>query len=62
MSAKSKTFTQPSRWNHRLKIKLGIILCGAREPEDIAKIVLLLRSDEAKWMTGQNIGANGGTA
>ncbi|MCW2118082.1 SDR family oxidoreductase [Flavobacterium sp. 7A] len=32
------------------------------EPEDIAKIVLLLCSDEAKWMTGQNIGANGGTA
>ena len=31
------------------------------EPEDIAKIVLLLCSDEAKWMTGQNIGANGGT-
>ncbi|WP_026977357.1 SDR family oxidoreductase [Flavobacterium tegetincola] len=32
------------------------------EPEDIAEIVLLLCSDEAKWMTGQNIGANGGTA
>ncbi|GLU52763.1 SDR family oxidoreductase [Dyadobacter frigoris] len=32
------------------------------EPEDIAQIVLFLASDQAKWITAQNIGANGGMA
>ena len=32
------------------------------EPEDIAKVVLFLASDDAKWITAQNIGANGGMA
>jgi 3-oxoacyl-[acyl-carrier protein] reductase len=32
------------------------------EPEDIARVVLLLVSDEASWITGQNVGANGGFA
>lgn len=32
------------------------------EPEDIAKVVLFLVSAEAGWVTGQNIGANGGIA
>ncbi|XPF94916.1 SDR family oxidoreductase [Colwellia sp. RE-S-Sl-9] len=32
------------------------------EPIDIARIVLFLVSDEASWVTGQNIGANGGFA
>ena len=32
------------------------------EPEDIAKVVLLLVSAEASWVTGQNLGANGGFA
>jgi 3-oxoacyl-[acyl-carrier protein] reductase len=32
------------------------------EPEDIAQIVLFLASDEAKWISAQNIGANGGMA
>lgn len=31
-------------------------------PSDIAKIVVFLATDEAKWITGQNIGANGGVA
>lgn len=30
------------------------------ESDDIASIVLFLVSDEARWITGQNIGANGG--
>ncbi|SFK71792.1 3-oxoacyl-[acyl-carrier protein] reductase [Nitrosomonas aestuarii] len=30
------------------------------EVDDIAKIVLFLVSDEARWITGQDIGANGG--
>jgi 3-oxoacyl-[acyl-carrier protein] reductase len=30
-------------------------------PEDIAKVVTWLVSDEATWITGQNIRANGGT-
>ena len=30
------------------------------EVEDIAQIVLFLVSDEAQWITGQDIGANGG--
>jgi 3-oxoacyl-[acyl-carrier protein] reductase len=30
-------------------------------PEDIAKVVTWLVSDEAAWITGQNIRANGGT-
>ncbi|MEM7485870.1 MAG: SDR family oxidoreductase [Bacteroidota bacterium] len=32
------------------------------EPEDIAKIVAFLASDEAKWISAQNIGANGAMA
>jgi len=32
------------------------------EPEDIAKLVVFLASDEAKWINAQNIGANGGMA
>jgi 3-oxoacyl-[acyl-carrier protein] reductase len=32
------------------------------DPIDIARIVLFLVSDEASWITGQNIGANGGFA
>ena len=30
------------------------------EVDDIAQIVLFLVSDEARWVTGQDIGANGG--
>jgi 3-oxoacyl-[acyl-carrier protein] reductase len=32
------------------------------EPDDIAKVVLFLASDEAKWINAQNIGVNGGMA
>ena len=32
------------------------------EPDDIARVVRFLVSDEAVWVTGQNLGANGGTA
>jgi 3-oxoacyl-[acyl-carrier protein] reductase len=32
------------------------------EPEDIAQIVVFLASDAAKWISAQNIGANGGMA
>ena len=32
------------------------------EPEDIMGIVLFLASDDAKWITAQNFGANGGLA
>ena len=32
------------------------------ETEDIAKVVLFLASEEAAWVTGQNIGVNGGIA
>ena len=32
------------------------------ETEDIAKVVLFLASEEAVWVTGQNIGVNGGIA
>lgn len=32
------------------------------EPNDIAKIVVFLASDEAKWINAQNIGVNGGMA
>ncbi|MDB4903380.1 MAG: 3-ketoacyl-ACP reductase [Mucilaginibacter sp.] len=32
------------------------------EPEDIAKVVVFLASDEAKWISAQNIGINGGMA
>ena len=31
------------------------------KPEDIANVVALLVSDDANWITGQNIRANGGT-
>jgi len=32
------------------------------ETEDIAKVILFLASEEAAWVTGQNIGVNGGIA
>ena len=32
------------------------------EPEDIAKVVLFLAGDDAKWIDGQNIGLNGAMA
>jgi len=32
------------------------------EPEDIAKVIVFLASDEAKWISAQNIGINGGMA
>jgi 3-oxoacyl-[acyl-carrier protein] reductase len=32
------------------------------EPQDIARVVLFLVSDEAGWMTGQNISVSGGAA
>jgi 3-oxoacyl-[acyl-carrier protein] reductase len=32
------------------------------EPEDIARVVLFLVSDEAGWITGQNISVSGGAA
>lgn len=32
------------------------------EPADIARVLLFLVSEEAAWVTGQNIGANGGVA
>ena len=31
-------------------------------PEDIARVAVFLATDEAKWITGQSIGANGGMA
>lgn len=32
------------------------------EPDDIAKVIVFLASDEAKWINGQNIGINGAMA
>lgn len=32
------------------------------EPEDIAKVVVFLASDDAKWISAQNLGINGGMA
>lgn len=32
------------------------------EPEDIARVVTFLAGDDAKWITAQNIGVNGGMA
>ncbi|QHV93994.1 SDR family oxidoreductase [Spirosoma endbachense] len=32
------------------------------EPDDIAKIVVFLASDDAKWVNAQNLGINGGMA
>jgi len=32
------------------------------EPDDIAKVIVFLASDEAKWISAQNIGLNGGFA
>ena len=32
------------------------------EPDDIARVIVFLASDDAKWITAQNIGINGGVA
>lgn len=32
------------------------------EPHDIARVVVFLASDDAKWINAQNIGVNGGMA
>jgi len=32
------------------------------EPDDIARVVVFLASDDAKWISAQNIGVNGGMA
>lgn len=32
------------------------------EPDDISRVVVFLASDDAKWISAQNIGANGGMA
>jgi 3-oxoacyl-[acyl-carrier protein] reductase len=32
------------------------------EPDDIAKVVVFLASDDAKWISAQNVGANGAMA
>jgi 3-oxoacyl-[acyl-carrier protein] reductase len=32
------------------------------EPDDVARVVLFLVSDDARWVTGQNLGVNGGFA
>ncbi|MGA7143563.1 MAG: SDR family oxidoreductase [Desulfobacterales bacterium] len=32
------------------------------EPDDIARVILFLVSEEAGWVTGQNLGVNGGFA
>ena len=30
------------------------------QPQDIAEVVALLASDDARWITGQNLRVNGG--
>jgi 3-oxoacyl-[acyl-carrier protein] reductase len=32
------------------------------EPDDVARVVLFLVGDDARWVTGQNLGVNGGFA
>jgi 3-oxoacyl-[acyl-carrier protein] reductase len=32
------------------------------EPDDVARVVLFLVSDDVRWVTGQNVGVNGGFA
>jgi len=32
------------------------------EPDDVARVVLFLVSEDARWVTGQNVGVNGGFA
>jgi 3-oxoacyl-[acyl-carrier protein] reductase len=45
------------------KIRFGQLAAFGRlgQPQDIADAVALLASDDAHWITGQNIRANGGT-
>lgn len=35
-------------------------MCGLGKPADIAAAVSLLVSDDAHWITGQNVAATGG--
>jgi 3-oxoacyl-[acyl-carrier protein] reductase len=30
------------------------------QPDDVADVVVFLASDEARWLTGENINASGG--
>jgi NAD(P)-dependent dehydrogenase (short-subunit alcohol dehydrogenase family) len=48
-------------WNeHGTQLeRLGQLNAG--QPQDIADAVAMLCSDDARWITGQNVRANGGT-
>jgi 2-hydroxycyclohexanecarboxyl-CoA dehydrogenase len=50
--------TRPQEWID--SVSAAIPLRKPGEPEDIAKMVLFLASDEAKYITGQHFSVNGG--
>jgi NAD(P)-dependent dehydrogenase (short-subunit alcohol dehydrogenase family) len=50
----------PSRKSTTQKQRLAA-LGRLRQPQDIADVVALICSDDARWITGQNVRANGGT-
>ena len=51
-------FLRNSQMEEKIKNKNPLQKIG--EPEDIAKLLNFLLSDDSKWITGQNISIDGG--
>ena len=50
----------PQEWTDSI-IK-GVPMGRMAEPEDIADVALFLASDDSRFVTGQNLAVNGGSA
>ena len=58
----TQLFTEGKNEETILRLASMAALERIGEPEDIARVVLFLASDDSAWVTAQNIGANGGFA
>jgi 3-oxoacyl-[acyl-carrier protein] reductase len=57
----TELFSQDKTEEEKQRIAQMAALGRLGQPQDIADVVALLCSDDARWITGQNIRANGGT-
>jgi 3-oxoacyl-[acyl-carrier protein] reductase len=57
----TELFTQGKSEEQKQRFAQTAALGRLGQPQDIADVVALLVSEDARWITGQNIRANGGT-